>query len=54
MKCGAHAPSWFTPGMWPRCACGFDPHDNRILTQHWEARGIKVVDDHGTLIEVRL
>lgn len=47
--CGPHFPSWYARGQWPRCACGYSPHDNVALTKHWEAAGFTVIDNHGTL-----
>lgn len=47
--CGPDFASWYTPGKWPRCACGFSPRDNTVLTQHWSDAGFTVIDNHGTL-----
>jgi hypothetical protein len=40
--------------VWPRCSCGFDPHDNTALQSHWAEQGFKVVDRHGTLVRVAI
>ncbi|SIH22299.1 Uncharacterised protein [Mycobacteroides abscessus subsp. abscessus] len=47
--CGPDFASWFARGQWPRCACGFSPHDNTVLNQHWRDAGFAVVDNHGRL-----
>lgn len=45
-----HRPiDWFTPGTWPRCSCGFNPHNNARLNAHWASFGLRWFDDHGTL-----
>lgn len=50
--CGPDPASWFAPGQWPRCACGFNPRSNTILTEHWRLAGFKVVDSAGQLTKV--
>jgi hypothetical protein len=48
---GPNPASWFTPGVWPTCLCGLDPHDNAVLAKHWEDHGFTVVDEHGRLVK---
>lgn len=48
-ECGPDPVTWFGVGMWPECACGFAPRDNRALTAHWRAAGFEVVDVGGQL-----
>jgi len=43
--------SWWVPGMWTRCVCGFDPHDNGLLYAHWAEHGFRIVDHHGHLVK---
>lgn len=42
--------SWFGRGVWPRCVCGYDPHDNAALTEHYRQHGFTEVEDHGQIV----
>jgi hypothetical protein len=42
--------SWFIPGMWPKCKCGFDPKDNIVLQQHYRFFGFEEYEDHGRIM----
>ena len=55
MSQDAHGPvpaTWFAPGRWATCQCGFDPKNNGLLADHWADQGFRVVDNNGQL-EVR-
>lgn len=49
-RCDGDPGSWFGRGRWPRCACGFDPHDNAALTAHWADAGFEIVADGSQLV----
>lgn len=50
--CGPVASTWFGPGVWPTCRCGFDPRDNSALVRHWRDAGFRVVDERGRLVMI--
>lgn len=39
----------FSRGVWPRCKCGYDPHNNELLALHYAEYGFREVDDHGQI-----
>lgn len=41
--------SLWVRGVWPRCKCGLDPHDNTALALHYAEHGFREVDRHGTI-----
>jgi hypothetical protein len=46
---GTTLSSWFGRGVWPRCRCGFDPHDNAVLDEHYRTLGFEEYEDHGVI-----
>lgn len=51
---GTVAWTLFARGVWPRCRCGLDPHDNTQLAAHYAKYGFREVDDHGQIVRFAL
>lgn len=47
---GSDLATRFLPGTWPRCVCGFDPRDNRLLSEHFAEYGFREVDAQGEIV----
>lgn len=46
---GTTPASWWGRGAWPRCKCGYDPHDNTALAAHYRELGFVEYEDHGQI-----